>query len=60
MSFVAATTRKRALIGTRHGEPQQFGQCGCSGVMHRRTHRHLDGFEIQPPCLAAAVKDDAQ
>jgi hypothetical protein len=28
--------------------------------MHGQTHGHLDGFQIEPAALAAAVEDDAQ
>ena len=30
------------------------------GLMQGRTYRHLDGFQIQAPRLAATIKDDAQ
>ena len=29
-------------------------------MMHRRTHRHLDGFQIQMARLAAATEDHVQ
>jgi hypothetical protein len=60
MSLLAARTRNAPLAGSRSGELQEFGQCCCPGAMHGRAHRHLDGFQIQVPRLAAAVEDDAQ
>ena len=60
MSLMAASTRKGALLGGRHGELQQFAQRGCAGLVHGRAHRHLDGFQIQTPRLSATVEDDAQ
>src|ERR1700676_4063400 len=28
--------------------------------MHRRTHRHFDGFQVHTPRLAPTVEDDTQ
>ena len=44
MRLAATRTRDGALIGSRGGESQQFGQSGCAGLMHGRANRHLDGF----------------
>ena len=60
VSLVAARTRDGSLVGGRNWELQQFGQRGCPGLMHGRAHRHLDGFQIQMPRLAATAEDDAQ
>src|ERR1019366_5016381 len=60
MSVMAASTREGALLGGRRRELQQFAQRGCSGVVHGRAHRHLDGLQIQVPRLTATAKDDAQ
>ena len=60
MSLMAAITRKNTLIGARFCEAQQLAQGGCTGVVHGRTRRHLDGFQIQSPCPAATVEDDLQ
>jgi len=60
MSLLTARARKRALVGSRDWELQEFGQGGGPGLMHRRTYRHLDGLQIQPPRLAATVEEDAQ
>ena len=57
---MAASTRQGPLVGSRRRELQQFAQRGCSGLVHGRAHRHLDGFQIQMPRLAAAAEDDAQ
>jgi hypothetical protein len=38
---------------------QEFAQrCG-PGLMHGRTHRHLDGFQIETAGLATTLKDDS-
>jgi hypothetical protein len=39
---------------------QQFGQRRGPRLMHRRTHSHFDGFQIQTPRLAPTAEDDAQ
>jgi hypothetical protein len=48
------------LLGGRDGELQQLAEPRSSGVMHRRTHRHLDRFQIETPGLAAIFEDDVQ
>jgi hypothetical protein len=56
----AASARQSAPIGGRLRELQELAQrCGPS-LMHRRTHRHLDGFHIQTLGLAPVLEDDAQ
>jgi hypothetical protein len=55
--LVAAGARKAPLFGRRNGELQQFGERRGSGLMHRRAHGHLDGFQIQTTCLAATSED---
>ena len=60
MRLVAARTRDGVLIGGRGGESQQFGQRRGPRLMHRRTHRHFDGLQIQTPRLAPTLEDDAQ
>lgn len=52
--------RKAPLVGRRGFELQQLGQGCSSGLMHRRAHCHLDGFQIQIAGLAARVKDHSQ
>jgi hypothetical protein len=59
VSRVPAGTGKLPLVGRRSGKLQQLGKGRGSGVMHRRAHRHLDGFQIQPAALAAAGEDHA-
>ena len=60
LSLVSASTRDGPLLGGRDGELQQFGQRGGARIVHSRTHRHLDGFQIQTPGFAVAMKDDLQ
>ena len=60
MRWVAAGTREGPLIGSRGRELQQFAQRRGPRLMHRRTHSHFDGFQIQAPRLAPTVEDDAQ
>jgi hypothetical protein len=57
---VAASTGDLILVGRRSGKLQQFGKRRGSGVMQGRTHRHLDGFQIQAAALAAPLEDHAQ
>jgi len=57
---MAARTSQGSLVGCWHWKSQKFGQRGCPGVMHGRTHSHLDSLQIQTPCLAAGAEDDAQ
>src|SRR5260370_23321728 len=57
---MATRTSQGSLVGCRHWKSQKFGQRGCPGVMHGRTHSHLDSLQIQTPCLAAGAGDDAQ
>jgi len=60
VSLVAARARNRALVGRRSRELQQFGQRRGAGLVHGRAHRHLDGFQIQTPGLAALLENDTQ
>ena len=39
---------------------QQLRQGAGPGLMHRRSHRHFDGLQIQARSLTAALKDDMQ
>jgi hypothetical protein len=55
-----ARTSYPALVGVRGRKSQQFGQSARSGVVHGRSHRHLDGFQIETPGLAPATKNDPQ
>jgi hypothetical protein len=48
------------LASRRNGKLQEFGQGGSSRPMHGRAYRHLDGFQIEPPSLAAAREDRTQ
>ena len=48
------------MIGGRDRKAQQFGQRGCTGVMHGRAHGHLDGLQIQAPCPFPILKDHTQ
>jgi len=60
VSWVAARTNHRALVGSRGREWQEFGQgCG-SGLMHGRANGHFDGFQIETPRFAATGEDRAQ
>ena len=57
---MAASACYGPLAGRWGRELQQFGQrCG-TGLMHGRTHRHLQGFQIQTSSLAAGTESDAQ
>lgn len=60
MSWVAASTEHRALIGRRSRELQELGQGGGSSLMQRRPHRHFDGFQIEAPGFAAPGEDGTQ
>ena len=46
--------------GAGVGKVQQFGQRCRARSVHGRAHQHLDGFQVQMPCLSASVKDDVQ
>jgi hypothetical protein len=48
------------LVDIRLGKLQEFGQGRGTGPMHGRTHRHLDGFQIEKARLAVARENDAQ
>ena len=57
---MAASACYGPLVGRWGRKLQQFGQrCG-AGLMHGRTHRHLQGFQIQTSRLAAGAESDAQ
>jgi hypothetical protein len=57
---MAASTSNGPLVRSWRREPQQLTErCG-SGVMHGRAHRHLDGFQIETACLAAAMENEDQ
>ena len=60
MSLMATSTSNIAPLGRGGLESQQLTQHSGAGAMHGRAHRHFDGFQIQPPRLAAIVEDDAQ
>src|SRR6266700_3549632 len=60
MSLMAASTRDAAPIGGWDGELQQLAERGGSGMMHGRTHHHLDGFQIDMARLAALLENDTQ
>ena len=60
MSLAAARTGKGPLIGGRGRELQELGQRRCSGLMHGRAHRHLDGFQVETARPAATIEDHAQ
>jgi hypothetical protein len=57
---VAAGARNISAGGVGSGKLQQFGQRGRPGLMHGRTHGHLQGFQIPPPRLATGAKGNAQ
>jgi hypothetical protein len=59
VELLSAGTIQAALAGRWRFEPQQLGERGGSGLMHRRTHRHFDGFQVQPPGLTAVREHDA-
>jgi hypothetical protein len=58
--LLAARARDVPPFSGRRGELQQLAERKGSRLMHGRTHRHLDGLQIQTPRLAAAIEDDAQ
>ena len=58
--LLAASTSHAALVFRRNGELQQLAQQGRTGMMHRRAHRHLDRFQIQPSAVAAVAQDHAE
>jgi hypothetical protein len=57
---VAAGARYLTIIQAGRIAPQQLAQRGCSGSMHRRSHRHLDRFQIDAACLALLLEDQPQ
>jgi len=59
-SGLATAASQPALVLRRGGKLQQLGQCGGSGPMQGRTHRHFGGFQIQMACFAAALEQDAE
>jgi len=57
---MAASACYGPLVGRWRRELQQFCQrCG-TGLMHGRTHCHLQGFQIQTSRLAAGTESDTQ
>jgi hypothetical protein len=60
VSWAAASTEHRALIGRRGWKSHELGQGGGSSLMHRRPHRHFDGFQIEVPGFAAPGEDGTQ
>jgi len=60
VSLTASRTRDGALLGGRDGELEQLAETCCSGVMHGRTYRHLDSFQIETAGFAAILEDHAQ
>src|SRR5207245_2671725 len=60
MSLMAAGTSNGPLMGGGSGELQQLGQGCCTGLMHGRAHRHLEGFQIDTARLVATIEDHAQ
>jgi hypothetical protein len=59
-SLLAASTRKGSLVGGRNRKLQQLGERRCSGPVQGRAHRHLHGFQIQTPGLAARLENHTQ
>jgi hypothetical protein len=59
VGLVTASTRDAPLLGSWDRELQQLAERRGSGVMHGRTHRHLDGLQIETAGLAATIEDDA-
>ena len=57
---MAASARDGPLVGSRGWELQQFAQRCRPGLMHGRSHSHLQGFQIQTPRLAAGTEGEAQ
>jgi hypothetical protein len=57
---MAASTWDAALLGRWRGKLKEFVQRRSARVMHGRTHRHLDRFQIETARLAAILEDDAQ
>ena len=57
---MAASACYGPLVGRWGRALQQFCQCCGTGLMHGRTHRHLQGFQIQTSRLAAGTESDAQ
>ena len=60
MSLATARTRNAPLLGSRCFKLQQFGQCRGACLMHGRTHRHLDRFQIEMVRLLTSVENDTQ
>ena len=60
MGLVAAGAGYLALFDTWRIVSQQLTQGGRSGLMHGRSHGHLDRFQIQLTGLAPVLKDDAE
>jgi hypothetical protein len=60
MGFMAARARKTTLLGRWRSEAQEFAQRRGTCPVQRRTHRHLDGFQIQAPGLAATLENGKQ
>jgi hypothetical protein len=60
MGLLAADTGKRAPIGGRGRETEQFTERRRARPVHGGTHGHLDGLQIEIAGLAAGGEDEAQ
>ena len=60
MGFMAALASKTTLLGAWRGEAQELAQRRRTCLVQRRTHGHLDGFQIQTARFAAALEDEPQ
>jgi hypothetical protein len=60
MRLMAASARDAPLVGGGDRELQELVERGRSGRMNGRTHRHLDGFQIQAVGVAPALEDNQQ
>jgi hypothetical protein len=58
--FVAAGTGNLPFFHGGRFASQQLTQGSRSGLMHRGSQSHFDGFQIQLTSLAAILKDDAK
>ena len=57
---MAASACDGPLVGRWDWKLQQLCQRCRAGLMHGRTHRHLQGFQIQTSRLAAGTEGDTQ
>ena len=60
MGLLAARAGHLALVRAGRVAPEQLAQCSCSGPVHRSSHRHLDGFQIDSARLTLILKNQTQ